>query len=239
MSETAEKKKRDLPLWVGILLVAIGLAGAGWFVWSQVSGFWSGPSGVFTIEGVDPSARPQPRRQGPPPRPQVTVREMSKTEWRARTAAFNMDVKKGTDGKLSLVVSASTTRVLPADWQWVMVAKPRLSDAVAGQIGLSAEQVRQFKALPTNIRHQLSITDAQNQQLVAAFEKYLAAADPQKPAAEQELAAAMNACGQAALPALTQQLQSQYDRYTKTLKPDQWAKLRQLTTAPPASAPAK
>ena len=54
MTQTPQKK-RDLPIWAGILVVAIGLSLAGWFIWSQVSGFWSGPSGVFQIPGANAS----------------------------------------------------------------------------------------------------------------------------------------------------------------------------------------
>ena len=238
MSEMSENKKRDIPVWLGILLITIGVLGAGWFVWSQVSGFWSAPSGIFTIEGVDPGARPraQARRQpmNQPPRPQGNIREISKTQWRARTPAFSLDVKQAA-GKLAMVLSGSSVRALPDDAQWVVVSRGRLDDKSGAAIGLSAEQVRQFKALPTNIRHDLTLFDAQTQQLQVVFQKYLDATPAQKPAAGQEVSVAINQVGLAATPLLAQQLQGTYDNFIKSITPAQWASLKQLATTPPAT----
>jgi hypothetical protein len=238
MSQTVEKKKKDLPVWAGILLIAIGVLGAGAFVWWQVSGFWSRPSGVFSIEGVEPGVRPQVRRgQMAPPRVALNVREISSTQWRVRTQAYTLDVKKD-NGNLVPAMSVSSMRVLPEDAQWVMVSKPRLDNAAAQQIGLSADQVAKFKALPTNIRHDMTLTSDQAQQLKTSFQKYLDAPANQKQDIEQEVSNTINSVGQAGMPALAGSIQAKYDEFKKTVTPDQLAKLKQLATAAPAAAAA-
>ena len=241
MSEMSENKKRDIPVWMGILLIIVALLGAGWFVWSQTSGFWSAPSGVFTIEGVEPGARPQPqaRRQFQnQPAPQANIREISKTQWRTRTPAYTLDTKQEA-GKLNMVVSASSMRVLPDDAQWIVVSRGRLDDQAGAAIGLSAAQMSQFKALPTNIRHELTLTDAQLKQIQDPFRKYLDALPPQKVAAAQEVSVALNLVGQAATPALAQRIAATYETYKKSITPDQWAKLKQLASTAPVGTVAK
>lgn len=237
-TETSEKKTRDIPLWLGILAILIGVAGAGWFVWSQVSGFWSAPSGIFKIEGVQPGRRAQAQRQQPQQMQavqQANIREINKTQWRVRSAAYSLDVKQAA-GKLNMTMTASSMRVLPADAQWVVVSRGRLDEKAGTAMGLSAAQIAAFKALPTNIRHELPLADPQVQQLRDAFQKYLDAAAPQKPATGMQVEAIMNQVGVAATPQLTQRIQASYDDFKKSITTEQWTKLNQLASAPAAAA---
>jgi len=237
--ETSEKKRRDIPLWLGILAITIGVAGAGWFVWSQVSGFWSAPSGVFKIEGVQPGRRAQgqPRQQQMQAVQQANIREINKTQWRVRAAACTLDVKQDA-GKLNMTMTASSMRVLPADAQWVVVSRGRLDEKTGTPMGLSAAQIAAFKALPTSIRHELPLADPQVQQLRDSFQKYLDAAAAQKAATGMQVEAVMNQVATAATPLLTQRIQAAYDTFKKSITTEQWTKLNQLASAAPAvSAP--
>lgn len=154
MTQQADvQKKRDIPLWLGIALVVLGAGIASWFIWTQVSGFWTGPSGVFTIQGVDSStvarAQGNPRRQlPPPPARQNIVRQINDTSWRARIGGFSLTAdKQGESFKISIL--AGTAQFLPKDATWVFAARTKLTPPVAKEIGLTAEQVKQFRALPT------------------------------------------------------------------------------------------
>src|SRR5512138_1309261 len=149
MAEQVLEKKHDIPLWLGIALVVIGLAGAGWFIWSQTSGFWTGSSGVFTIEGVTPGAPPRGRAT-PVLQQQNAVRQLNDTSWRVRSGLASLTVRKNPQGQFNITMSLFAMRALPADAQWVLVTRGRLDDAAAKQIGLAPAQVRQFKALSTS-----------------------------------------------------------------------------------------
>jgi hypothetical protein len=238
MTQTAQPKKRDLPVWLGITLIVIGVAAAGWFVWSQFSGFWTGPKGVFTIQGVDPGQaqfRPMPGvRQV---RPQPSVREISKTEWRVRNLANSMTVTKGTDGKLAIGMMVSSLKVLPDDASWVLISRSKLTPASAKDIGLTPAQMKQFKDLPTQMGHRLPLTDAQTEQLRATFQKWLDCDPAQRDQVDREVAAKVGEVGQAAAPSLVKKLQDQYASCKSAITPEQWAKLKALSTAPPSTQP--
>lgn len=232
------QKKRDIPLWLGIALVAIGVGIAGWFVWSQVSGFWSGPSGVFTIEGVDPNAGGNAGavRRAPVAVRQPAVRQINDTSWRARSGIFTLTAKKDGDA-VKIGILAGSAQILPRDSQWVLMARGRLNADMAKEIGLNDAQVKAFKALPTSLTVTLSPSAEQLKELTDLFQKYIAAPENERDPLDRLIATELEKTGKALIPAAKDQLQAKYDEFRKTVNDDQWEKLKGLGTSAPAAQP--
>ena len=231
-------KKRDIPLWLGIALVILGVGIATWFIWSQVSGFWSGPSGVFTIQGVDPNAvrnpsMGNPRRQSPGLVRQPIVRQVSDTSWRARVGGiFSLTADKEGDN-LKLCIRAGTAQFQPKDATWVFAARTRLTPQVAKDIGLTDQQAKQFKALSTATMVDLKPTPDQLKSISDLLTQYIAAPPAQRDPFDRQIGAELDKIGKALLPAAKTTLQEQYDSFRKTVTDAQWEKLKALATAPP------
>ncbi len=238
MAEQVVEKKRDIPLWLGIALVVLGLAGAGWFIWTQTSGFWTGSSGVFTIEGVTPGAPPRARAMQPrglPPQ-QNAVRQLNDNSWRVRSGLASLTVRKNPQGQFNITMSLFAMRALPADAQWVLVTRGRLDEAAAAQIGLTPAQVKQFKALPTSPSFAVTPSAEQLKQLQDAFKAYSDATGTGKDAADRQLATLADQIGSQLLPPLQQRVQGEYDAARKSITTEKWDRLRALSTAAPAPA---
>ncbi len=242
-----DQKKRDIPLWLGITLVAIGVVIASWFIWSQVSGFWTGPSGVFTIQGVDSATARQapPRRPMPPVQRQPVVRQINDTNWRARIGQFSLTAKKEGDA-IKISILAVTAQILPKDAQWVLMARGALNAQAVKSIGLTDQQARQFKSLPTGAMVNLNATPEQLKPLSDLFAKYAGVPAAERDAVDRLIGAELNKTGNALLPGAKATLQAQYDAFRKTVTDAQWEKLKALAAAPPpapapapAAAPAK
>ncbi|HWH71529.1 MAG TPA: hypothetical protein VNT26_19285 [Candidatus Sulfotelmatobacter sp.] len=243
MTQQAEvQKKRDIPLWLGIALVVLGVGIAGWFVWSQVSNFWTGPSGVFTIQGVDPNAgaggNPGMVRRAPVAVRQPAVRQINDTNWRVRSGIFSLTAKKEGDA-LKIGILAGSAQILPKDSQWVLMARGRLTADAAKEIGLNDQQVKAFKALPTSLTVNLNPAPDQLKAMTDLFEKYIAASDSEKDPIDRLIAAELDKTGKALLPTAKTQLQEKYDAFRKTVTDEQWEKLKGLGTSTPAAAPAQ
>lgn len=236
MSETSEGSKRDMPLWAGIAIISLGVLIAGWFIWSQVSGFWSGPSGVFQIPGVDPNAVQRAPRQAMRAQRPTAVREINKGEWRVRAVPYSLIVREA-DGKQSVVLNVSSTRLLPPDAQWVLVTKPRLDATTAQQLGLTEAQVRRFKGLPTSMAHRLNPSAEQTQQLQQAFKKWREASPTEKEAVDREVSDLTTKIGQTLLPATQAELAKAYEDAKREITPEKWAKLKSMGTSAPAAQP--
>lgn len=238
MTQQAEvQTKRDIPLWLGIFLVVLGVGIAGWFVWSQVSGFWTGPSGVFTIQGIDPSAAsPSVVRRPPVAVRQPAVRQINDTNWRARSGIFSLTAKRDGDN-LKIGILAGSAQILPRDSSWVLMARSRLNADAAQQIGLSDQQVKAFKALPTSLTVNLNPSADQIKAMSELFAKYIAAADGDKDPVDRLIAAELDKTGKTLLPTAKEQLQGKYDSFRKSVTDEQWEKLKTLGTSTPAAAP--
>jgi hypothetical protein len=237
--QVQDKRKRDIPLWTGIALVVVGLGIASWFIWSQVSGFWSGPSGVFTIQGVDPAAvRPQPgpQRRQPLAQRQPVVRQINETSWRARSGLFSLTVRKEGDA-LRMSILAGSAQLLPNDAQWVMMSRGRLNAQAIKDIGLTKEQATQFRALPAAMTINLNATPEQLKQLNDLLTKYIAVPAAERDVVDRLIGAELDKVGKSLLPGAKTSMQEQYNSFRKTVTDAQWEKLKALATAP-AAAPA-
>ncbi|GEM_PF-6622934 len=243
--QAQEQKKRDIPLWLGIALVVLGVGIASWFVWSQVSNFWTGPSGVFTIQGVDPAvarsqAGPRRRQPQPPPARQLYVRQINDTHWRARIGMFSLTAEKQAEA-LKISILAGTAQIMPKDQPWVFAARSRLTTQAIKDIGLTDQQVKQFKVLPTAVMINLNATPDQLKPLTDLFTKYIAVPAAERDPVDRLIATELDKTGKSLLPATKTALQQQYDAFRKTVTDAQWEKLKALGTLPvpaPAEAPA-
>ena len=244
MAETSDgTKKNDLPVWLGIALILLGLSAGGWFLWTQITGYWSGPSGVFSIEGVAPAVQAyvppanssrNPRTRNPGGNASA-IRQVGKTTWRVSGGAFKLLVQS-TD-KLQITLSSYMQEALPADAKWVSVVRVRLTPAAVTQLGLSEKQVQQIRDLPVYAELRFSLTDAQLEPLKQIWQRYLAADAGARSSIETELIYQMNQIGKAQVPGMVQKVQQQYKVAQDSMTPQQWEQLKALAAAPQPEAP--
>jgi hypothetical protein len=227
--------KRDIPMWAAIAVVAVGLLGAGWFIWSQTSGFWSGRGGVFTIEGV-PAKADTPPRTYRPPQVQTFVRQVDDNNWRARAGVHTL-IARRQNGVLNVSMQTFSQKSLPADSQWMVMARGRLS-TTGKDLGLTKQQIAAIRALPTSPTFNVALTTDQRQALTQAMEKYLTADAAQKPAADREVAQKLAELGKETLPTLEEGAKKAYSDLQASMGPDQWSKLKAIATAVPSATTA-
>ena len=79
------KRRRDIPRWVGVAVVLIGLGAGGWFIYWQLSGYFGGKARIFTIPGVDPTAVRMAQTPQQPNWSQMDpIRPTDNNAWRVR-----------------------------------------------------------------------------------------------------------------------------------------------------------
>ena len=234
MIETAGgTKRRDMPLWLGIAIVCLGLGGAGWFLWSQVSGFWSGPKGVFTIDGTAQPMRPQmvggqPRMRPNRQRAMPAIRQTSPTTWVARVGLLTAILR----------VEKTQTRVFlstylapqPKEAAELILARGRFNRDVEAKIGITPDQNALIARLP-NLP--VTITPDELAKLTATWQRYIAAQPADRAPIEVEITQQLTTLSQQYVPAA----QQRFAAMVKSFSPQQWDQIRALTIAPPAPAP--
>ena len=164
------------------------------------------------------------------------MREVSATEWRVRAEAYSLIVRRPEGGQTSIIMTVASPRLLPADAQWVVVTKPRVNSEAAKAIGLTAEQVRQFVALPTAMTQRLTPSLTQKAQLEQAFTKWLD--NPRgRWSFDRELGELTTSVGNSLLPALQAEIAKSYDQARESIAPEKWAKLKELGMSAPVIQP--
>lgn len=243
--ETA--KKRDIPLWLGIGLVVLGLAAAGWFVWSQTNGFWTGSGGVFTIEGSDPSAgggggggvvrpmRGMRRQASAPPTGAIFQHGNSFT---VRTGPFGGLIKKGDGNTPRVTISVSMPDILPEDYKWLSVIRQKFDDVEAVKaMGLTPKEAEKLKALPVSTRFSLTPSKEDLATLTQIAAKYIAADAAAKMPLDQEFAKALTDIGGRLSKDIPAQVKSDYAAAETAITTERWAKLKAYAVDAPAVAP--
>ena len=239
MTEQVAPKKKDIPLWVGILLILLGVGGAGWFVWSQVSGFWSGPRGVFTLEGAptaQPAAgqrpnRPQQGQEGQAP----AVRQLNNPNtWRVTAGRNVYAVVRKKDAGFNIDFRLLLQQPLPPDAPWLNILRRRIAEktTLVQELGISEEQAKMINALPTTTTLQADLDDAQKKALSDLFAKYVAAEGQQKSMVDREVGRNFGEIGQKALPAMERKVRKQFADLKASLGDEKSKQLRDYITSP-------
>jgi hypothetical protein len=160
--EEEKPRKFDLPLWLGLALIVLGIAGGVWFFYNQVSDYVAGTPRSFVIKGVNaadhvapPTSRaprigPGGRAPGgggnlggarrPPTNMGDEIRSIGSDTIRIRAGALLVNARFSTD-KMTLTGSLLNAATLHPDFTITQLLKSRMRAALARELGLTDEQV--------------------------------------------------------------------------------------------------
>jgi hypothetical protein len=239
--QTQTQKKKDLPLWLGLGLILLGLLAAGWYVWSQTNGFWTGAGGVFTIEGPPPAdGKPtiRMRRQPTTQPPSGAIVQRGGSSYMARSGPYGALIRK-VDGAARVNISVSLPDALPDDHKWITIVQPKLGDAASVKaMGLAPKEVDKLKALPISTRFGLSPAKDDLAKLTQIADRYIAADPAARPPIDREFALALSDIGQRLAKDVPAQVKRDYAAAEQMLTTERWQKLKAYAVAPPPPTPA-
>ena len=201
-----ERPVRPIPLWLTVLVVAAALGGAAWFVHATFFDTRPRERIVVLEKGADDG-----------------VQKRGDNRWQVRAGNAWLGVDKDPDGKLSFEFRFWRYDFLPADTMDTLVKVQRLvrDGAMAGQIGLTPQQVAQLRDIRSQGKVELPAADAER--LRGIWSNYEAMADPKaKQAAELKLIRALDEITRRLEGPATQSAVERADRARQVLKPEQW-----------------
>ena len=251
--EQTETRSRDLPLWLGLTFIALGMVAGGWFIYWQLSGYLAGKPRLFTIPGVEPgqyaSMQPQPatrvpgqrmagmRPPSPPPPPQ-DIRSTGNDAWRIYAGAMNVNVTKSKRGDtFNFQAYILNPSPFHPDYNTTMRAKTVLKPDELTALGLTDEQLKLLKQVQGSaLTYPARLEPADIDTLTPLFAEWQAAADSDKPAKSIAVVTATRKIANARVAAAKAIASAQVGAFRKTFSDEAWQKLRDAampkTTAP-------
>ncbi len=247
--EQTQTRSRDIPLWLGLTLIALGLVAGGWFIYWQLSGYLAGKPRLFTIPGVEPgqyaAMQPQPAQRVPgqrvpgvrvaPPPPQ-DIYSVGADTWRIRAGAMALNVRKQGD-TVSFQASILNPATFHPDYAMTLLAKTRLKPEQLTALGVTAEQLKLLKQVQGSaLTYPARLDPADIDTLTPLFAEWQAATDADKPAKSTAVVAAARKIANARVAAAKAVASAQVGAFRKTFSDEAWQKLRDAaipkTTAP-------
>jgi len=253
MSDSAEIRR--IPPWLAILIVALFLGAAGWFLWTQAGGDKKDDavvvsSGNNTSVPVGPGGRRGFGRTGPagPTRgggfgfPGFFgdgVRQMSDGEWRARSGDVDLYVTPQAPGEPTyravyrddrLLMDDAVRKVLEVRY-WI-ASSPGAGEAM----NLTAQQVQQLRAIGGG---GMTLSDADRAKIKELWQAWQKADGDAKREAEKTLLSALADMGKSNLEATKQSYAARAERVKTVLTPAQIdeASQKRWAVRAPASMP--
>jgi hypothetical protein len=201
-----ERPVRPIPLWLTVLVVAVALGGAAWFVHATFFDTRPRERIVVLEKGADDG-----------------VQKRGDNRWQIRAGNAWLGVDKDPAGKLSFEFRFWRYDFLPADTMDTLVKVQRLvrDGAMASQIGLTPQQVTQLRDIRNQGKVELPVADADR--LRGIWSSYEATTEPKaKQAAELKLIRALDEITRRLEGPATQSAVERADRARQVIKPEQW-----------------
>lgn len=240
--EQTETRPRDLPLWLGLTLICLGLIAGGWFVYWQLSGYLAGKPRLFTIPGVEPgqyaAMQQQPAQRVPgqrmpgvgvPPPPARDIYPSGSDAWRIRAGVMTLNVRKQGD-TLTFQGSIPNPASFHPDYTITLLAKTRLKPEQLTALGVTDEQLKLLKQVQGSLgSYPVRLAPADIDTLTPLFVQWQAAPDAQKPAKSTAVVAAARKITNQQVAAAKAVAAAQIGAFRKTFSDETWQKLRDAT----------
>lgn len=231
--EQTDTRQRDLPLWLGLTLILIGLLAGGWFIYGQLSGYLAEKSNLFIIPGVEPgqyaNMQPQPGLRLPGNRvsaPADDIRAVGNDNWRISAGAMILNVRKQGEAISFQGIILNPSPFHP-DYAMTLLARTRLKPEQLTALGLTDEQLRLLRQVQGSaLTYPVKLEPADTDTLKPLFTEWQAAADNAKPAKASAVAAAARKIAGQRLADAKATAAAQIDAFRKTFSDEAWQKLR-------------
>lgn len=239
--EQTQPTQRDLPLWLGMTLILLGLLAGGWFIYWQVSGYVQGRPRMFTIPGVDPAtyanAAPRPRQVYAAPAVNGEIRPIGTGTWRVRAGAIQLDIRKQND-TVSVSAWVLNPSTLHPDYAITQLAKSRLSAQQLTELGVTPQQQDLLKQVQgAALSYPVKLPDADVAAIRSLFAAWQSASDNAKGGPANALMATVRKIAAQRIPEAKAAAASQVGAFRKTFSDDAWQKLRQASIPRPTAQP--
>ena len=209
-----ERPPRPVPVWLTVLVVALAIGGAAWFV--RATFFDARPRERIVV--LEKSADDGVQKRGD-------------NRWQVRAGNGWLGVDKDPAGTLSFEFRDWRYDFLPADAMDTLVKVQRLvrDGAMAKQIGATPQQLTQFRDIRTQGKVELPPADAER--LRGLWSAYESTTEPKaKQAAEVKLVRALDEITRRLEGPAAQSAVERADRAKQVLKPEQWQQFDQAGT---------
>ena len=232
--EQTQTCKRDLPMWLGLTLILLGMLVGGWFIYWQLSGYFTGKPKMFTIPGAEPgqyhNTQPQPRPRIPRNRvPAAAISEIRSVDtdrWQVKAGAMMLNVHTQ-GGILTFQGNLLNPSIFHPDYSMTLLARTRLQPQQLTALGLSDEQLRLMKQVQGSaLAYPVDLQPADTDTLKPLFAQWQAASDSAKPANASAVVAAGRKIAAQRLAAAKTTAAAQVDAFRKTFSDAEWQKLR-------------
>ena len=240
--EQTNTRQRDIPLWLGLTLILLGLLAGGWFIYWQLSGYLAGKPRLFTIPGVEPgqyaNMQPQPGMRftgnqtgqrfpgNRVPAPADDIRAVGNDSWRIRAGAMMLNVRKQGE-TLNFQGIILNPSIFHPDYAMTLLARTHLKPEQLTALGLTDEQLRLLSQVQGSaLTYPVKLEPADTDTLKPLFAEWQAAPDAAKPAKASAVAAAARKIAGQRLVAAKATAAAQVDAFRKTFSDEAWQKLR-------------
>jgi Spy/CpxP family protein refolding chaperone len=206
-----EHSPRSVPLWLTVIVIAAGVAGAAWFV--RATFFDARPRERIVVleKGADDG-----------------VQKRGDNRWQVRAGNGWLGVDKDPAGKLSFEFRFWRYDFLPADAMDTLVKVQRLvrDPPMAKQINVTPQQLAQFRDIRAQGKVELQPADAER--LRGLWSAYESTTEPKaKHAAEVKLVRALDEITRRLEGPASQSAVERAERASQVLKPEQWQQFDQ------------
>jgi hypothetical protein len=226
-----------LAYWGGFAALTLLLLAIVWFIWWYLAG--SLPR-QHTVE-VDPNLVQQATMRAagqhvaalarqPDPR---GIRKVGDVDWLVNSTFGAINIRNAKDDyRLKLSYHMSALLPDPQQRQWLIVQRRlTMDDAMARQVGLSKDQVKQLRAIQPPA---MLATDTDQQNLKKLWLAYISATGPAKQDAQKKLLDSFDDVAKSVLEPSKQAAQQRLDEIKAIVTPEMIAKLNSVARPPPA-----
>ncbi len=241
MPQANLERRRDLPIWLSLLIILACLAGGGWFVrWYFDSAPISRTVSVPTAQPRDndtPAERrerraPSVRRQSPlTAQSPDGVASLGNRQWNAKSGDVLLSAR-GLGNETRITLSYLRGDVPDDQQRMLLLARRRLAfdPGIREALEITPEQIEKLRAVSGFSG--IGLTDAETDRVRDAWQAYLSARGDARDPAQANLLALLRELGAAKLDDTRQAIATRTERIRAILTPEQLERFMSLSASP-------
>jgi hypothetical protein len=241
---TSKQSGFDLPLWLGLALILLGLGAGAWFVYGQVADYVAGKPKTFVIKGVNAAdyanVRPMPAarvsREGRGPRGMAgvslgdEVRSIGAAAIRVRAGSLMLNVR-GAGDSMTIAGSVLNAAMLHPDYPITQLLKSRVRGNALKGLGLGDEQIRLLSNVAGSpMTYPVRFDAAEVAALKPLLAAWKSAPDSSNQSQSRTLLTAVRKMSSAKVEGAKAAASSQVGAFRASVNDETWAKIREAVT---------
>jgi len=236
-------RRRDIPLWIGVTLIALGLGAGAWFVYGQIADYIAGKPHSFVIKGVNaadyvnirpttPVRAPTGGRRGMGGMANMgdEVRAIGTDSIRVRAGAMMINIRYS-GGTMTMAGSLLNAAVLHPDYTITQLLKSRIKGDALTSLGLSDAQKELLqKVQGSPMTYPIRFDESETAALKPLVEAWRSAPENAKASPAGALIGAIRKLLPGKTAAAKTAASDEVSAFRKSVNDDTWQKIRQAVT---------